>query len=47
VFQHNNLLCFLCRFAEFVRRGLLQGGLSNEELCTLVAEECGYVRRVQ
>lgn len=32
-------------FAEFVKRGLLDGGLSSAELCTLVAEECGYVRQ--
>ncbi len=29
-------------FAEYVRSGLLDGYLSDEDLCTLMAEECGY-----
>mmetsp|Transcript_21036 Transcript_21036/g.63289 ORF Transcript_21036/g.63289 Transcript_21036/m.63289 type:complete len:517 (+) Transcript_21036:230-1780(+) len=31
-------------FAELVRQGIFSGALSDEDLCTLVAEECGYVK---
>lgn len=31
-------------FAELVRKGIFSGALSQQDLCTLAAEECGYVK---